>query len=181
MRHYITIIAIALAGSFLAGAMLVTPGPARAGDYDIWGTQKTDALGALAAGARYREFTPSAEPSYQNIIMNYILMINKDLSESIAVVRVATRPEKDLLFINGKLYSVTENFGAIARDALDAQLRRLSSDYGSPVVQADPALTTYTFTTSATKVIVYAYPRPQAVDCRVYFYSASLFKMLMSE
>jgi hypothetical protein len=181
VRHPVIIAALSLAGSFLAVALCVTPDPARAGDYDIWGTQKMDALGALVAGARYREFTPSAEPSYQNIIMNYILTINKDLADGIAVVRVASRPEKDLLFINGRLYSVTENFGAIARDALDAQLRRLSSDYGSPVVQVDPALTTYTYTTSATKVIVYAYPRTQAVDCRVYYYSASLFKMLMSE
>jgi hypothetical protein len=165
----------------LAALVLATGTGASTDTYDSWGTQKSDVLATMASGTKFREFAPSDEPSYQNIIMNYILTINKDLSGGITVVRVSSRPEKDLLFINGRLYSITENFGTVSREALEGLVRDLSAGYGEPVLQSDPSLTTYTFTTSATKVIVYSYPGGRSTSCKVYYYSASLFKMLMSE
>ncbi len=166
----------------LAASLALAAGiGAHSDTYDAWGTQKSDVLASMAAGSGYREFAPSGDPSYQNVIMNYILTINKELSGSITIVKVSSRPEKDLLFINGKLYSVTENYGNMSREALEGLVRELSAGYGEPVQQADSSLTTYTFTTGATKAIVYSYPGGKNITCRVYYYSASLFKMLMSE
>lgn len=146
-----------------------------------WGMCKDDVVKKHLGAASYSSFSPSAKPEYDNKILNFILAINNDTKEKISIMRSAGVPERDYLLINGKLYSVLENYGAIPSSGLDRVIGELSSTYKSPTVQKDKNMVTYSFYGKDTKVLVLSSQKQNLVDCKVYHYAGKLFRILISE
>ncbi|HDP80976.1 MAG TPA: hypothetical protein ENN21_09065 [Spirochaetes bacterium] len=170
-------------GVLLAVAPLLWPAfSAGEGPTARWGTEKSVITQELTAShVQYREFTPRSNPQYENKIMSYILAIDGSLAERMSIVRTRTSPIRDYLMVKNRLYSVMEDHGTITRAQADGIVNKLTASYGTPHPQKSPEMKIYSFEKSGTKVLMMLYRKPVNMDCRVYYYSSGLFRMLITE
>jgi len=170
-------------GVLLAAAPLPWPALAAGeGQPAQWGAEKAVITRELTAShVQYREFTPQSSPNYENKIMSYILAIDGSLAERMHIVRTRTSPVRDYLMVKNRLYSVMEDHGTITRAQSDGIVSKLTASYGTPHLQKSPSMKIYSFEKSGTKVLMMVYRKPVNMDCRVYYYSSGLFRMLITE
>jgi hypothetical protein len=156
--------------------------PSRTETFTVWETPKKTVLNGFSDGnVRYKEFYPKRDPKYENKIMNYILAIDENLRAEMSIIRTRTNPVRDYLFLKNKLYSVLELYGVIPKGRLDDLLARLTAAYGKPQLRNEKNMAIYTFASETTKVFVHSSKISQDFECRVYYYSANLFRRLVTE
>ena len=148
--------------------------------YSKWGLNKKTVVSKYLNN-NYTEFTPAIRPNYNNKIMNFIVAIDNSLKSKIFVLRSKSKPTKDFLFVNNRLYSIMENHGRISNDNLNIIINRLTITYDKPNIQKDKFMIVYSYFDKHTKVLVYAFKKNNNIKCRVYHYAKNLFKMLINE
>lgn len=149
-------------------------------DYS-WGSKKADLTSALGAG-RCTEFRPTDRPKYRNKILSYITAIDADLESKIVIVRTESKPVVDYLFVNDRLYTVMENWGQVDSATEKSIQSRLGGRFGQPIIQKDTNLHIYSYNNDTTKVLCYFTRLPEgAAQCKVYYYTRKLFRMLITE
>lgn len=147
-----------------------------------WGTPSTTFVrGLKESHIPFREFSPSGEPRYENKIMNYILAIDGTLETRMIIVRTRTAPLRDYLMVKGKLYSILEHYGTVSSSKLEELVKTLTATYGPPQLQKTATVKTYSFSGRGTKALLLVHRKSADVECRIYYYSNSIFKMLIAD
>ncbi len=146
-----------------------------------WGSKKATLTSALGTG-QWTEFKPSDRPKYRNKILSYITTIDADLANKIMIVRTESTPMVDYLFVNDKLYTVMEDWGQVDPATEKSIQSRLGAKFGQPVIQKNASLHIYSYHNDATKVLCYFTRLPEgASNCKVYYYTKKLFRLLITE
>jgi len=147
-----------------------------------WGISKSECVQKFSyTDADIRAFSPSDDSRYENRIMNYIVAIDSDLKSDITIFRTVKSPIRDLLFVKNRLYSILEDYGTVSAAVERRTLESLKKSYGEPSIQRDKQVVIYSFQDANTKVIMISTQKGSGYDCKVYYYAARLFKMLMTK
>ncbi len=171
---------VALLIIWTAGLMTLGAETVPVPDY-AWASTKTALTSALGTG-KWTEFRPSDRPKYRNKILSYITAIDADLAKKIMIVRTESTPVVDYLFVNDRLYTVMENWGKVDPATEKRIQSRLGAKFGQPVIQKDASLHIYSYHNDATKVLCYFTRHPEgASNCKVYYYTKKLFRLLITE
>ncbi|MBN2160406.1 MAG: hypothetical protein JW807_13515 [Spirochaetes bacterium] len=169
-----------ICGLILSAAITLTPAGA-AIQYE-WGTELEKVKKSLPSDRESTQFTPRDKQNYKNKILSYITAIDADLADKIIILRLETRPVTDFLFVKDRLYTVMEDWGRVDEKTEKEIHAKLAGLYGKPLVQQDKSFFIYSYSNDTTKVLYYLMKLPEGKSqCKVYYYTRQLFKMLISE
>ena len=119
---------------------------------------------------------------YDNKIYAHIITINPEINGKITILRSEEKPVRDLLFINGKLFSILERRGAIDSLQFKTLFVQMKDSYGLPQMTKENDYTVYTYKTDTTQALIIAKSEPgERFDVKVYIYSSSLFRKVFLE
>ncbi len=145
-----------------------------------WGTTMSDFKKDQAGKGEFIEFTPRDNPDYKNKIMSYITAIDEKLISEIVIIRQRGIPEKDFLFVKGKLCTTLEDWNMIDEDRQAGIMNELKRQYGEPSIQKEENFYINSFKSPGTNVLFYMLKQPDGkAKCKVYYYTSKLFRMLI--
>jgi len=130
--------------------------------------------------AKYTLFTPIERPEYKNRIINHLSRMDEGLLKKIIVMRIKSEKQVDYLFLDGKLFSVLEDWGKVDVQKLSELKKTLAVKYGEPSVRSGEKFTVYSFNNASSRIFCYATPyKDGKTRCRIYYYTKKLYKMLL--
>ncbi len=148
-------------------------------DVQKWEISHDDVVKLYIQKSEYKKYTLPQLQGYTNKLLNYILAIDENYRTKVNIVRVGGENTRDFLFIDNKLYVVTDYMQKPSRDYITGAIAKLEKKYGVPQKQSEGETTTYTFTMGETKVIAIAEPKSKNYSLTVYYYYKNLFRSLM--
>lgn len=152
--------------------------------YDVlyvqnWEIKQKDVIKNYIHKASYKTYTLSQLQGYSNKLLNYILAIDENYKSRIVIVRVGSEITRDFMFIDDKLYVITDYMQKSSEGYISGAIAQLEKKYGVPQKQSESTTTTYTFTRDETKVIAIAENKGKQYSLSVYYYYKNLFRSLM--
>jgi hypothetical protein len=148
-------------------------------DIQKWEIDKKDVITSYIHKSPYKTYTLSQLKGYSNKLLNYILAIDENYKDKIVILRVTSDITRDFMFINNKLYVITDYMQKSSEDYISGAIAQLGEKYGMPQKQSEGATTTYTFTRDETKVISIAEKKGNNYSLTIYYYYKNLFRSLM--
>ncbi|MCU0847500.1 MAG: hypothetical protein MUD12_06390 [Spirochaetes bacterium] len=143
-----------------------------------WGT--TIDIMKKSNDARYTLFTPIEKPEYKNRIIKHLSRMDEGLLKKIIIMRIKSEKQVDYLFLDGKLFSVLEDWGKVDGQKLADLKKSLAGKYGEPTVRSGDRFTVYSFNNASSRIFCYATPyKGGKTRCRIYYYTKKLYKMLL--
>ena len=147
-----------------------------------WGSSIENITKTIPEGIKTMQFNPASQPDYTNKIMNYVLAIDPQIVENIIIMRLASKPQTDCMFIKNKLYSLMEDWKTVDAKEQKNILDSLSKEFGQSNLQREEDMSIYSFSNENTKVLFYVKKlTSNEFKCKTYFYTKKLFRMLMME
>jgi hypothetical protein len=141
-----------------------------------WEISKEAAVAEYLDGTRYETIKPSQSKDYSNKIYSHICSLNSDIASRITILRTTVKPYKELLFIDAKLYMITEEYDAMEELAFKKTFVAIKDTYGIPQMAKEGSTTTYSFKTDTVNAILEARVSGSAYDVKIYLYPRSLFR-----
>lgn len=148
-------------------------------DVQKWEINQNDAVGLYIQKSPYKRYTLSQLQGYTNKLLNYILAIDENYKAKVVIFRVTSETTRDFMFIDNKLYVVTDYVQKPSEEYISGAIAQLEKKYGTPQKQSEGATTTWTFTRDDTKVIAIAESKGKNYSLTVYYYYKNLFRSLM--
>lgn len=145
-----------------------------------WQMSKHD-FTAHNSAAEFINFFPDQKSHYRNRIMSYISGIAAGTVHRMEILRNSADAKRDYLFIDNKLYSVMADYGKIPASRFRALFTDLKKQYGKASVKKDKTLSVISFSDKKTKVVMYGLAVENSIiKCKVYYYPAKLFMMMLN-
>jgi hypothetical protein len=140
--------------------------------YDIkkWKIPKALAVKYYFATPAYEEVSIKSNAGYKNELMNQFLIINPKLISKIKIIKSKNIPYRDLLFVENKLYSIKEEHHEIDSSQFQKLYLTLKNIYGYPAVSKKKNISTYSFKTPKTEVLLITEPVGEQLNVTIYFY-----------
>ncbi len=148
-------------------------------DVQKWEINQNDAVKLYILQSPYKKYTLSQLQGYTNKLLNYILAIDENYKTRVVIVRVTSETTRDFMFIDNKLYVVTDYVQKPPEDYISGAIAQIEKKYGTPQKQSEGTTTTWTFTRGDTKVIAIADTKGKNYSLTVYYYYKNLFRSLM--
>ncbi len=148
-------------------------------DIQKWEIDKAEVIRSYIHTLSYKTYTLSQLKGYSNKLLNYILAIDENYKNRLIVLRVTGDITRDFIFINNKLYVITDYMQKSSEDYILGAIAQLKKKYGVPQKQSEGATTTYTFTRDETKVIAIGENKGTNCSLTIYYYYKNLFRSLM--
>ncbi|MDH7552856.1 MAG: hypothetical protein QHH74_04295 [Spirochaetota bacterium] len=148
-------------------------------DIQKWEIDKKDVITSYIQKLSYKTYTLNQLQGYKNKLLNYILAIDENFKDKIVIIRVTSDITRDFMFINNKLYVITDYMQKSSEDYMSGAIAQLEKKYGVPQKQSEGATTTYTFTRDETKVIAIGEKKGNKYSLTIYYYYKNLFRSLM--
>lgn len=170
--------------SLLCAASLALASPVNAsGDlHPAWGRTTSELIQDLSrANTQFEEISLQKNPGYRNRMIDFIVKVDAELREKITVIRARTDPEKDYLFLSGRLFSVRERYGDLSQERFDSIAGRLRSAFGEPVITEEKKTTVHSYAGRGTKAILRSRRTPAGVECIAYYYDSNLFRIMFRQ
>ena len=109
-------------------------------------------------------------------------MLFRSISEKVTILRSEGKPVRDLLFINGKLFSILERRGAIDSLQFKTLFVQMKDCYGLPQMTKENEYTVYTYKNDTTQALIIAKSQTgDRFDIKIYLYSSSIFRKVFLE
>ena len=155
-----------------------------AGAYDVlyvknWEVNQNDVIKNYIHKSPYKMYTLSQLQGYTNKLLNYILAIDENYKDKVVIIRVSSDITRDFMFINNKLYVITDYMQKSSEEYISGTIAQLEKQYGVPQKQSEGTTTTYTFTKDESKVIAIAENKGKHYSLTIYYYYKNLFRSLM--
>ena len=148
-------------------------------DIQKWEIDTKDVITSYIQKLSYKRYTLNQLQGYKNKLLNYILAIDENFKDKIVIIRVTGDITRDFMFINNKLYVITDYMQKSSEDYISGAIAQLEKKYGVPQKQSEGATTTYTFTRDETKVIAIGENKGNNYSLTIYYYYKNLFRSLM--
>ncbi|MCX8123780.1 MAG: hypothetical protein N3F66_06410 [Spirochaetes bacterium] len=148
-------------------------------DVQKWEVNENDVIKLYVQKAPFKKYSLSQLQGYSNKLLNYILAIDENYKTKVSIVRVTGEITRDFMFIDNKLYVVTDYLQKPSMDSITGAIAQLEKKYGYPQKQSEGATTTCTFTKDDTKIIAIAENKGKIYSLTVYYYYKNLFRSLM--
>ncbi len=174
-NRYIFIILCAASLAFINTA-------GRAETHSSWGRTTASVIEELSrANTGYEEINLLKNPGYRNRVIDFIVKVDSGLREKITVIRARTDPEKDYLFLSGRLFSVRERYGALSQERFEATVKDLRSEFGEPELGREKNVSVRSYTGRGTKAIMRSRTTAGGIECSVYYYDSRLFRIIFTQ
>ncbi|MEJ5362805.1 MAG: hypothetical protein WHV26_12160 [Spirochaetota bacterium] len=148
-------------------------------DIQKWEIDKNEAITSYIQKSPYKTYTLSQLKGYSNKLLNYILAIDENYKDKVVILRVTSDSTRDFMFINNKLYVITDYMQKSSEVSISGTIAQLEKKYGVPQKQSEGTTTTYTFTRNETKVIAIGENKGNNYYLTIYYYYKNLFRSLM--
>ena len=167
---------------FAAAAVLAAPSGQRK-DYEIerWEVSLDEAVRAYFRTPDFTTLSFNSTKEFDNRIYSHLVTVAPDMAGKISVVRSKSSPERDLLFIDGKLFSLLERSGSVDSLRFKTLFVAMKDCYGLPRMTKESDYTVYTYKTEKTQALLQAKTVGDRYDVRVYLYAPSIFRRLFLE
>lgn len=147
----------------------------------LWGISKDDLINKLKL-ENYSIFRPEDKPDYNNKIIDFFTSMNPEDRPDIIILRTNGIPETDYCFFNSKLYSISEQWGDVDKTKVTNILKILKGRYPELSTDKKKPDILYNFRKEKTKVLLYEKVIDEkSSQVRVFYYTISLFSILLSE
>lgn len=147
----------------------------------LWGISKTDLINRLKLES-YSTFKPSEKPEYSNRIIDFFNSMASDQKFDITILRTGEKPEVDYCFFNEKLYSISEDWGNIEIIKAGEILKSLKAKYTEVSTENKDQHVVYSFKKDKTKIVLYKKTESdKSVNIKIFYYSTTLFSMLLAQ
>ncbi|MGB4267548.1 MAG: hypothetical protein WBK20_00055 [Spirochaetota bacterium] len=148
-------------------------------DIQKWEIDKKEVIKSYIHTLSYKTYTLNQLKGYSNKLLNYILAIDENYRDKIVILRVTGDITRDFMFINNKLYVITDYMQKSSEDYISGTIALLEKKYGVPQKQSEGTTKTYTFTRDETKVIAIGENKGNNYSLTIYYYYKNLFRSLM--
>lgn len=168
----------------LCAASLALIRPANAGSelHPAWGRTAGELTQELSrANTQFEEINLQKNPGYRNRMIDFIVKVDAGLKEKITVIRARTDPERDYLFLSGRLFSVRERYGDLSRERFDSIAREMRSAFGEPVITEEKKTTVHSYAGRGTRAILRSRRTQAGVECIAYYYDSNLFRIMFTQ
>lgn len=146
-----------------------------------WNIPQNDAVNKYLETPAHTNFSFKDDKNYKNMIMKRFLALNTALINKMKIIRSNCMPQRDLLFISGKLYSIME----VQRDVNPKKFKtlfiKIKKIYGTPTLKKERNLTFYSFKNQNTDVIFITRSNGGHYDIKIYFYNHFWARSLLFE
>ena len=133
--------------------------------------------------AAVREYFPAPEyttlsfntpKEFDNRIYSHLVTVAPDIAPKVVVIRSKGTPARDMLFIDGKLFSLLERPGAVDSLKFKTLFVAMKDCYGLPQMTKENDYTVYTYKTEKTQAVLQAKTVGDRFDVRTYLSAPSI-------
>lgn len=164
---------------FAAGTLFAAPSGQRKNyEIDRWEISLDEAVHTYFQTPDFTTLSFNSTKEFDNRIYAHLVTVAPDMAGKISVVRSKSAPERDLLFIDGKLFSFLERSGAIDSLQFKTLFVAMKDCYGLPQMTKESDYTVYTYKTEKTQALLQAKTVGDRYEVRVYLYAPSIFRQL---
>lgn len=146
----------------------------------LWGKSVEQIKGTLPKEAESLHFKLSDKQQYSNMIIDHMKSLDDDIGNKISVLQSGTSPQRDYIFVDGKLSSIYENWGAVESDKELSIRNHLAKHFGKVTVHDGGTSTVCSFMGDKTRVF---FLTDKVVNgqakCSIYYYTKRLFSFLL--
>jgi hypothetical protein len=141
-----------------------------------WEITKEAAVSEYLSGSKYETIKPAQNKDYSNKIYTHLCSLNQEIASRITIIRTTSKPYKELLFIDAKLYMITEEYDSMDELSFKKTFVQMKDTFGIPQMAKEGPTTTYSFKTDAINAILEAQTSGSAYDVKIFIYPRSLFR-----
>jgi hypothetical protein len=153
------------------------------GSYDVssWEISKADAVKLYFQSEDFTPLIFSTPKEYDNRIYSHLIAVSPDVARKTEIIRSKTLPQRDLLFIDGRLLSLIERQPQVDSLQFKMLFVSLKDTYGIPSITKENEYTVYTFKTDKTQAILLSRGSGDKFEVKIYLYSQSIFRRIFIE
>jgi hypothetical protein len=150
------------------------------GVYEIaqWEVSQDEAVRTYFQTPEFTALSFNSVKEFDNRIYSHLVSVDPDIASKLVVIRSKSSPIRDLLFIEGKLYSVLERPGALDALRFKTLFVAMKDSYGLPQMTKENDYTVYTYKTDKTQALLLAKTVGDRFETKVYLYAPSIFRRL---
>ncbi|MBN1499209.1 MAG: hypothetical protein JW982_03590 [Spirochaetes bacterium] len=144
-----------------------------------WYCQDAEAKKLYLKSEGISSFSLKSKPDYQNQIVNQVKHILNEKSGDISICTEGNRNRTDLMFINRKLISISEEIYDISDSRKQEIIDETARFYKRAQVSQNGPYIDYNFEFDNTKVLLIVRPKSGLNDIKIYYYAADLFEYML--